>query len=62
MSTLDKVAGRTKQVVAEIIGDARLQREGKTQARKATAPEADADNDDAAPTQLNPFKRLDQLT
>jgi uncharacterized protein YjbJ (UPF0337 family) len=62
MSTLDKVAGRTKQLVAEIIGDASLQREGKTQAQQAKAREAEADKENTEPKQLNPFKRLDQLT
>jgi uncharacterized protein YjbJ (UPF0337 family) len=62
MSTLDKLAGRTKQVVAEVIGDAKLQREGQIQARKTQAPEADADKDNAETDHLNPFKRLDQLT
>jgi len=62
MSTLDKVAGSAKQVIAEVIGDAKLQREGRIQARKTETPEADAAKDNAGPNQLNPFKRLDQLT
>ena len=32
--TTDKVAGTAKEAVAEVIGDARLQEEGKTQQRK----------------------------
>jgi uncharacterized protein YjbJ (UPF0337 family) len=32
--TTDKIIGTAKEAVAEVIGDARLQEEGKTQQRK----------------------------
>ena len=36
-STSDKIAGKTKEAVAEIIGDGKLREEGKAQQRKAEA-------------------------
>jgi uncharacterized protein YjbJ (UPF0337 family) len=36
-STADKVLGTAKEAVAEIIGDAALQEEGKAQRRKGAA-------------------------
>ena len=38
--TTDKIAGKSKQAVAEIIGDGKLREEGKAQQRKG---EAEAD-------------------
>ena len=37
-SVADQVAGKTKQVVAEVIGDGKLREEGKTQERSGEAP------------------------
>ena len=34
----DKVAGKTKQVIAEVTGDGKLAEEGKEQARKEEKP------------------------
>ena len=46
--TTDKVAGTAKEAVAEVIGDARLQEEGKTQQRKG----ADQQNEQSDPKPL----------
>jgi uncharacterized protein YjbJ (UPF0337 family) len=51
----DKVAGTAKEAVAEVIGDARLQEEGKTQQRKG----ADRQNEQSDP---KPLGNLDKLT
>lgn len=52
--TRDKIAGKSKQAVAEIIGDGKLSEEGKAQQRKA---EAEANRSgDAAP--LEPLNKL----
>ena len=53
--TTDKIAGKGKQAVAEIIGDGKLREEGKAQQRKA---EAEADE----PGEANPLEPLDKLT
>jgi uncharacterized protein YjbJ (UPF0337 family) len=45
----DKVAGKAKQVVAEVTGDAKLAEEGKEQARKEE-------------TEQKPLGNLDKLT
>jgi uncharacterized protein YjbJ (UPF0337 family) len=59
MSTLkgaaDRIAGKTKEAAAEIIGDGKLREEGKAQQRKA---EAEADKPDDA----NPLDPLNKLT
>ena len=52
----DKVAGKTKQVVAEVTGDCKLQEEGKTQERVGEV----ASKDEAGP--LNPLGNPNQLT
>ena len=52
--TTDKIAGKGKQAVAEIIGDGKLSEEGKAQQRKAE--EADE------PGEASPLKPLDKLT
>jgi uncharacterized protein YjbJ (UPF0337 family) len=44
----DKVVGKTKQLVAELIGDGRLREEGKQQDDKAKQE----------PSELNPFGDL----
>jgi len=48
----DKVVGKTKQLVAELIGDGRLREEGKEQEDKAKQE----------PNELNPFGDLNRLT
>jgi uncharacterized protein YjbJ (UPF0337 family) len=53
--TTDKVAGKAKGAVAEIIGDAKLQEEGKAQQRKG-------DNRKDEPSDPNPLGNLDKLT
>ncbi len=53
--TGDRIAGKTKQAVAEIVGDGKLREEGKAQQRKAEA-EAETDQGDANP--LNPLNKL----
>jgi uncharacterized protein YjbJ (UPF0337 family) len=52
----DKVAGKTRQVVAEVTGDGKLREEGKAQER---AGEASA-KDEVGP--LNPLGNPNQLT
>ena len=52
--TGDKIAGKTKEAAAEIIGDGKLREEGKAQQRNA---EAEADKQgDASP--LAPLNKL----
>ena len=53
--TTDKIAGKTKEAVAEIIGDGKLREEGKAQQRKA---EVERDQPDGA----NPLDPLNKLT
>ena len=53
--TADKIAGKTKEAVAEIIGDGKLREEGKAQQRKAK-PET------IEPGEPNPLRPLDRLT
>lgn len=51
----DKVAGKTKQVIAEVTGDGKLNEEGKAQQRKG---ETSKDQ----PSEINPLGNLNQLT
>jgi uncharacterized protein YjbJ (UPF0337 family) len=51
----DKTAGTAKEAVAEIIGDAELQEEGKSQKRKGATEKNE-------PTDLKPLGNLDKLT
>jgi uncharacterized protein YjbJ (UPF0337 family) len=51
----DRIAGKSKEAVAEIIGDGKLREEGKAQQRKA-----DAEKDE--PVDANPLKPLNKLT
>jgi uncharacterized protein YjbJ (UPF0337 family) len=51
-----KIAGKTKQVVAEVIGDGKLHEEGKTQERSGEASSNDEDGS------LKPLGNLNQLT
>jgi uncharacterized protein YjbJ (UPF0337 family) len=53
--TADKAIGKTKEAVAEIIGDGALREEGKQQQRKGEAAKDDAKSD-ADP--LGPLNRL----
>ena len=55
--TTDKIAGKSKQAVAEIIGDGKLREEGKAQQRKAEA-EANTDQQSNA----DPLDPLNKLT
>jgi uncharacterized protein YjbJ (UPF0337 family) len=48
----DKVGGKTKEVVAEIIGDQKLQDEGKRQKAE----------DEKKPDEPGPIERLNKLT
>ena len=51
----DKAVGTAKEAVAEIIGDSKLQEEGKSQKRKGATERND-------PTDLKPLGNLDKLT
>ena len=53
--TADKAVGTAKETVAEIIGDAELQDEGKSQKRKGAIEKNE-------PTDLKPMGNLDKLT
>jgi uncharacterized protein YjbJ (UPF0337 family) len=59
--TSDKAIGKTKEVVAEIIGDGRLQQEGRQQRRKGHN-EQDHNEQDNEQTELNPLAPLNKLT
>ena len=52
--TTDKIAGKSKQAVAEIIGDGKLREEGKAQQRKAEANTDQQSNADP----LDPLNKL----
>ena len=52
----DKVAGQTKQVIAEVTGDGKLREEGKTQERAGES----STKEEAGP--LNPLGHPNQLT
>jgi uncharacterized protein YjbJ (UPF0337 family) len=54
--TADKAIGKTKEAVAEIIGDGGLREEAKGQQRKGEAETDDAKSD------ADPFAPLNQLT
>jgi uncharacterized protein YjbJ (UPF0337 family) len=51
----NKAIGTAKEAAAEIIGDARLQEEGKSQKRKGATEKTE-------PTDLKPLGNLDKLT
>jgi uncharacterized protein YjbJ (UPF0337 family) len=53
--TTDRIAGKTKEAVAEIIGDGKLREEGKAQRRKA-------DVEANRPDEANPVEPLNKLT
>ncbi|KQT16637.1 MAG: CsbD family protein [Bradyrhizobium sp.] len=50
-----RIAGKTKQAVGEIIGDQDLHDEGKAQAERGR-------DEQDKPSELNPLKKLKQLT
>ena len=50
-----RIAGKTKQVVGEIIGDQDLHDDGKAQAESGRVEQD-------KPSELNPLKKLKQLT
>lgn len=56
-----KVAGKAKQVVGEIIGDQRLHEEGKAEERNAHE-QAEASNEDRVAPPPGPLGNLDHLT
>jgi uncharacterized protein YjbJ (UPF0337 family) len=51
----DKAVGTAKEAVAEIIGDTKLQEEGKSQKRKGATEKNE-------PTDFKPLGNLDKLT
>jgi uncharacterized protein YjbJ (UPF0337 family) len=53
--TTDKVVGTAKEAVAEVVGDGKLQAEGKAQRRKGAAEKEEAGD-------LKPLGNLDKLT
>lgn len=50
-----RIAGKTKQAVGEIIGDQDLHDDGKAQAERGR-------DEQGKPSELNPLKKLKQLT
>jgi uncharacterized protein YjbJ (UPF0337 family) len=54
-STTDRIAGKSKEAVAEIIGDGKFREEGNAQQRRV-----DAEKDE--PVDANPLKPLNKLT
>ncbi|MDF0521222.1 CsbD family protein [Bradyrhizobium yuanmingense] len=50
-----RIAGKTKQAVGEIVGDQDLHDDGKAQAERGRAEQD-------KPSELNPLKKLKQLT
>lgn len=54
-NTADRIAGKTKEAVAEIIGDGQLQEEGKAQQGKSESRKDDQDG-------VRSLDTLDKLT
>ena len=50
-----KLAGKTRELVAETVGDGKLQEEGRREARDAEAKTNE-------PSRLNPLRNLNDLT
>jgi uncharacterized protein YjbJ (UPF0337 family) len=50
-----RIAGKTKEVVGEIVGDQDLHEEGRTQTERGR-------DELEKPSELNPLKKLNQLT
>ncbi|WGD48523.1 CsbD family protein [Bradyrhizobium sp. CB1650] len=55
-SLQQRIIGKTKQAVGEILGDQDLHEDGKAQA------ESGRDEQEKTPRSLNPLKKLKQLT
>ncbi|WP_210265880.1 CsbD family protein [Bradyrhizobium australiense] len=53
--TTRRVAGKTKEVIAEVVGDGKLQEEAKAEQRKS-------EDEDKEPSDLNPLGNLHRLT
>ncbi|MEH2507716.1 MULTISPECIES: CsbD family protein [unclassified Bradyrhizobium] len=53
--TTRRVAGKTKEVIAEVVGDGKLQEEAKAEQRKI-------EDEDKDPSELNPLGNLHRLT
>ncbi|OCK54855.1 hypothetical protein [Bradyrhizobium sp. LMTR 3] len=53
--TTRRVAGKTKEVIAEVVGDGKLQEEAKAEQRKI-------EDEDKEPSELNPLGNLHRLT
>ncbi|MFG3591389.1 CsbD family protein [Bradyrhizobium sp. RDI18] len=53
--TTRRVAGKTKEVIAEVVGDGKLQEEAKAEQRKI-------EDEGKEPSQLNPLGNLYRLT
>ncbi|WP_028348808.1 hypothetical protein [Bradyrhizobium murdochi] len=53
--TTRRVAGKTKEVIAEVVGDGKLQEEAKAEQRKI-------EDEDKDPSKLNPLGNLHRLT
>jgi uncharacterized protein YjbJ (UPF0337 family) len=53
--TTDKIVGTTKEAIAEMIGDAKLHEEGKTQQRNGIAEKSQQSD-------VKPLANLDKLT
>ncbi|KRR16979.1 hypothetical protein [Bradyrhizobium retamae] len=53
--TTRRVAGKTKEVIAEVVGDGKLQEEAKAEQRKR-------EDEDKEPSELNPLGNLHRLT
>ncbi|MCK1404215.1 CsbD family protein [Bradyrhizobium sp. 76] len=50
-----RIAGKTKQAIGEIVGDQDLHEEGREQAGRGR-------DEQSKPSELNPLKKLNQLT
>ncbi|ANW05530.1 hypothetical protein [Bradyrhizobium icense] len=53
--TTRRVAGKTKEAIAEVVGDGKLQEEAKAEQRKS-------EDEDKEPSYLNPLGNLHRLT
>ncbi|MFB6450129.1 CsbD family protein [Bradyrhizobium tunisiense] len=56
-----RIAGKTRQAIGEIIGDQDLHDDGKAQAQR-DRQEQDEQAEQDRPSELNPLKKLNQLT
>ncbi|MCK1735651.1 CsbD family protein [Bradyrhizobium sp. 138] len=59
-----QIVGKTKQAIGEIIGDQDLHDDGKAQAQRGRQKQGKQDKQaqQDRPSELNPLKRLKQLT